>query len=115
MSTNAVVEGQLYRDLAIDMKDRDRRLRVTSVRDGRADLVVEHDFRGQVGRRTHATTVRLRSSAFELIEDPADADPQYLTLLAAIAEVHQPGATPPDYARAALRVLRTLLPAGEVR
>ncbi|MFF3675949.1 DUF6354 family protein [Streptomyces sp. NPDC002120] len=114
MSSSTVAENQLYRDLAPDMKARDRRLRVTAVRDGRADLVVEHDLGGPAGRKTHASTARLRSAAFELIEDPADADPQYLALLAAVAEVHRPGATPPDYARAALHVLRTLLPAGDV-
>ncbi|MEU9033312.1 DUF6354 family protein [Streptomyces sp. NPDC048352] len=115
MIRSAVAEGQLYRDLAPDMKERDRRLRVTAVRDGRADLVVEHDLGGPAGRKTHASSARLRSAAFELVEDPADADPQYLALLAALTEVHHPGATPPDYARAALRVLRRLVPAGEVR
>ncbi|MEJ8640591.1 DUF6354 family protein [Streptomyces sp. MS1.HAVA.3] len=55
---------------------------------------------------THASLARLRSAAFELIEDPADTDPQYLVLLAAIAEVHRPGATPADYARAALHAVR---------
>ncbi|MEW2417554.1 DUF6354 family protein [Streptomyces sp. NPDC046866] len=113
MSTSSTVpENQLYRDLAPDMKARDRRLRVTAVRDGRADVVVEHDLGGQAGRKTHASIARLRSAAFELLEDPADTDPQYLAMLAAVAEVHRPGATPPDCARAALRVLRDLLPAG---
>ncbi|MEU3725316.1 DUF6354 family protein [Streptomyces sp. NPDC031705] len=112
---SAVAEGQLYRDLAPDMKDRDRRLRVTQVRDGRADFVVGHDLRGPADRTTHASSARLRSAAFELVEDPADADPQYLALLATLTEVHHPGATPPDYARVALNVLRRLVPAGEVQ
>ncbi|MER5356649.1 DUF6354 family protein [Kitasatospora sp. NPDC002551] len=101
-----VTKGQLYRDLAPDMKSRDRRLRVLAVGDTRADLVVEHDLGGSAGKKTHASLTRLRSAAFELVEDAADADPQYLALLAAMAEVHRPDAVPADYARAALRVVR---------
>ncbi|MCG7523974.1 DUF6354 family protein [Streptomyces sp. OfavH-34-F] len=41
------------------------------------------------------------------IEDAADTDPQYLAVLAAVADVHRPEATPADYARAAPRALRT--------
>ncbi|MFE4512585.1 DUF6354 family protein [Kitasatospora sp. NPDC056783] len=98
--------GQLYRDLAPDMKARDRRLRVLAVGPERADLAVEHDLGGPVGRKTHASIARLRSSAFELIEDATDADPQYLAVLAAVTDVHQPDATPADYARAALHAIR---------
>ncbi|MGW5852402.1 DUF6354 family protein [Streptomyces sp. NPDC055254] len=107
MATSSVAENQLYRDLAPDMKARNRCLRVTAVRDGRADLVVEHDLGGTAGRKTHASLARLRSSAFELVEDPADADPRYLALLVAISEVHRPGATPAEYARAALHAIGT--------
>lgn len=107
MPSAVVMKGQLYRDLAPDMKRRDRRLRVVAVGESRADLVVEHDLGGQEGKKTHASLARLRSAAFELIEDSADADPQYLAVLAAVADVHRPGATPADYARAALRALRT--------
>ncbi|MFE6839658.1 DUF6354 family protein [Streptomyces sp. NPDC057705] len=66
------------------MKARDRRLRVTAVRDGRADLVVEHDLGGQADRKTHASTAGC-GPPLELIEDPADADPKCLALLAAVA------------------------------
>lgn len=107
MASTDVTEGQLYRDLAPDMKPRDRRLRVVAVHDGRAEMIVEHDLQAHlVGRKTHAAFARLRSSAFELIEDPADTDPLYLALLAAVADVHRPDATPVDYARAALHVAR---------
>ncbi|WP_374230056.1 DUF6354 family protein [Streptomyces sp. OfavH-34-F] len=41
------------------------------------------------------------------MEDAADTDPQYLAVLAAVADVHRPEATPADYARAAPRALRT--------
>ncbi|MFF8902540.1 DUF6354 family protein [Streptomyces lydicus] len=99
-----VVKDQLYRDLAPDMKPRDRRLRVTAVGDTHAQLVVEHDLGGQVGKKTRVSISRLRAVAFELLEDPADTDPLYLDLLAAISEAHHPGATPADYARAAHRV-----------
>lgn len=102
----AVAEGQLYRDRAPDMIDRDRRLRVTAVSDTHAELVVEHDHGGQAGRKTRAALSRLRSTAFELLEDPADTDPLYLRLLSAVSRVHGPAATPADYARAALTVAR---------
>ncbi|MEV6684563.1 DUF6354 family protein [Streptomyces sp. NPDC051130] len=120
MSTGTVTKDQPYRNLAADVQDRDRRLRVAAVRDGRAGLVAEHDRGGQAGRKVHASTARLRSSAFkltkdQLMKDPADADSQYLAVLAADAEVHLPRATPPDYARAAPHVLRQLVPSGEVR
>ncbi|MFD8381713.1 DUF6354 family protein [Streptomyces sp. NPDC059679] len=96
-----VVEGQLYRDLAPDMKPRDRRMRVVEVGDTHAQLIVEHDLGGQAGKKTRASIARLRSAAFELLEDPVDTDSLYLALLAAISEAHSPGATPADYARAA--------------
>jgi hypothetical protein len=99
-----VVKGQLYRDLAPDMKPRDRRLRVIEVGETHAQLVVEHDLGGQAGKKSRASIARLQSAAFELLEDPADTDPLYLALLAAIGEVHRPGAAPADYARAAHRV-----------
>ncbi|WP_030724301.1 DUF6354 family protein [Streptomyces sp. NRRL F-2580] len=108
MAAAAVTEGQLYRDLAPDMKARDRRLRVTKVGETRAELVVEHDLAGLTGKATHASLVRLRSSSFELIEDATDDDPQYPALLAAISEVHRRDATPADYARAALHVVREI-------
>jgi hypothetical protein len=105
-STRTVVPNQLYRDLAPDMVDRDRRLRVLSVTGDRAELLVEHDKFGFAGRKTRASLTRLTSSAYELLEDPADADPLYLALLNAVSEVHGPNTTPADYARAALRVAR---------
>lgn len=107
-----VTVGQLYRDLAPDMKPRDRRLRVVEVGESQAQVVVEHDLRGHEGKRTRASLARLRSAAFELLEDPAEADPLYLALLAAISEVHRPGATAADYARAAHRAVST--PGGAV-
>ncbi|MER6400132.1 DUF6354 family protein [Kitasatospora sp. NPDC001603] len=110
MATTTVTLGQLYRDLAPDMKPRNRRLRVVAVGAARADLVVEHDLGGQVGKKTHASLSRLRSAAFELIEEATDTDPQYLAVLAAVADVHRPGATPADYARAAWHVLRAPSP-----
>ncbi|MGP3691050.1 DUF6354 family protein [Streptomyces sp. IBSNAI002] len=106
MAAVIVTEGQLYRDLAPDMKSRDRRLRVIAVGSGRADLLVEHDLRAPAGKKTHASITRLMSSAFELLEDRADTDPLYLALLAAMAEVHRPEAAPADYARAALHAIR---------
>ncbi|MEW2373906.1 DUF6354 family protein [Streptomyces sp. NPDC006656] len=103
--TTAVVKGQLYLDLAPDMKARDRRLRVVEVGSARARLVVEHDLGGQAGKTTHASIIRLTSRAFELLEDVLDQDPRYLAVLAAISAVHRPGASPADYARAAVNAL----------
>ncbi|MFD0501567.1 DUF6354 family protein [Streptomyces rhizosphaericus] len=79
-------------------------MRVLEVGDTHAQLVVEHDLGGQSGKKTRVSLARLRSAAFELLEDPVDADPLYLALLAAISAVHCPGAAPADYARAAFQV-----------
>lgn len=103
----AVAEGQLYLDQAPDMLTRERRLRVTGIDATHAELIVEHDHGGQAGRKTRASLTRLQSSAFKLLEDPADTDPLYLLLLSAASRVHGPKATPADYARAALTVIRT--------
>ncbi|GGN46676.1 DUF6354 family protein [Streptomyces fuscichromogenes] len=107
-----VQEGQLYRDLAPDMIDRDRRLRVTAIEpDGRAVCVVEHDLynSGQlVGRVTRVHTGNLANQRkFALLEDgpSTTSDPRYTLVLAAVAAVHSPTATPQDYARAALNAL----------
>ena len=114
-----VTVGQLYRDMAVDMQPRHRRLRVTMVGDNHAELVVEHDLTGQVGKKTKASIKRLNSGVFELLEDPADTDPLYLALLAAVSAVHGPEATPVHYARAAHQVasgskaLRPTDPAGD--
>ncbi|GGZ94986.1 hypothetical protein GCM10010371_63580 [Streptomyces subrutilus] len=104
-----VREGQLYRDLARDMIDRDRRLRVLSIGDdGRAECRVEHDLDGTTGRRPFIQAKALAvPSRYELVEDAAGPgnDPRYLLLLAAVAAVHGPAATPADYARAAWDIL----------
>lgn len=105
MAGAVVVEGQLYRDLAPGMRTRERHLRVLAVGGSRAALLVEHDLGGSAGKTTHASLIRLRSRAFELIEDTHDPDPRYTALLQAITAVHRPEATPADYARAALHAL----------
>lgn len=93
---------QLWRDMAIDMLDRDRRLRVVEVTDTHAVCVVEHDQRQHlVGRRARIALPRIKPPAYELVEDPGDEDGLYLRILAAITAVHRPGADPADYARAA--------------
>ena len=94
---SAVTVGQVYRDLAPDMKDRDRRLQIISIHENRAKVVVVHDLNGTSGRITWASLSRLRSAAFELVQDPVDEDPLYLRLLAEM---------PAEYARAALRIIR---------
>ncbi|MEU3407637.1 DUF6354 family protein [Streptomyces sp. NPDC006670] len=104
---SAVTNGQLYRDMAPDMKARDRRLRVLDVGNARARLLVEHDLGGPTGKTTHASVTRLTSRAFELLEDTIDDNPRYLAVLTAIAEVHHPDASPADYTRAALNALPT--------
>lgn len=83
----AVSEGQLYRDLAPDMKDRHRYLRVTAVTNAQASLLVENDLGGQVGRVTRASLTRLSSSAFELLERPRRHRPA----VPETAQRHEPG------------------------
>ncbi|MCZ1012039.1 DUF6354 family protein [Streptomyces lydicus] len=97
--------GQLYRDLARDMRERDRRLRVMSIGDdGRADCFVEHDLDGTTGK---TVKIQVRALAypgkFELLEEASNSptDPRFGVLVAAITAVHRPAATPLDYARAA--------------
>ncbi|KAB7839467.1 DUF6354 family protein [Streptomyces mobaraensis] len=101
--------GQVLRDLARDMIDRDRRLRVLALGDdGRAECLVVHDHGGPTGRKPFIQIAALASpSKFELIEEADDvtADPRYAVLLAAITAVHGPDATPADYARAAFDTL----------
>ncbi|MEU9761686.1 DUF6354 family protein [Streptomyces sp. NPDC047987] len=98
--------GQLYRDLAPDMRERDRRLRVISIgEDDRADCFVEHDLAGSTGKKNPRIQVRALASAgkFELLEDVSSipTDPRFTTLMTAITAVHGPEAKPLDYARAA--------------
>ncbi|RSS41587.1 hypothetical protein EF912_31345 [Streptomyces sp. WAC07061] len=93
--TGTVTVGQLYRDMAPDMKERDRRPRVVEVGNSRARLVIEHDRGGTGGKTTHASLLRLASRAFELVEDTLDEDPGYLAVLAAISQVHHPTPPPP--------------------
>ncbi|MFC8021992.1 DUF6354 family protein [[Kitasatospora] papulosa] len=98
--------GQLYRDLARDMRERDRRLRVISIGDDdRADCFVEHDLAGPTGKKTPRIQVRALASPgkFELLEDVSSipADPRFTTLVTAITAVYGAEATPLDYARAA--------------
>jgi hypothetical protein len=101
--------GQVLRDLARDMIDRDRRLRVLALGDdGRAECLVIHDHGGTTGRKPFIQIAALASpSKFELVEeaDEVMADPRYAVLLAAISSVHSPDATPDDYARAAFHAL----------
>jgi Family of unknown function (DUF6354) len=101
--------GQVLRDLARDMIDRDRRLRVLALGDdGRAECLVVHDYGGTTGRKPFIQIAALASpSKFELVEeaDEVTADPRYTVLLAAITAVHGPDASPGDYARAAFHAL----------
>ncbi|WP_329131627.1 DUF6354 family protein [Streptomyces sp. NBC_01476] len=98
-------EQQLYRDLAVDMIQRDRRLRVTAIGpDGRAECLVEHDLHGTTGRVVRIRPQALRSPAkYELLDEaPTLAiDPRYTALLKAMNGAHRAGATPRDYAQAA--------------
>lgn len=104
-----VRKGDLYRDLAPDMADRDRRLRVITIGDdGRAECQVEHDLWNTTGRTTPIHVHNLGNPRkFELLAeaDALTADPRFTALLAAMAKVHGPKATPRDYARAAFDAL----------
>ncbi|MEU7240350.1 DUF6354 family protein [Streptomyces sparsogenes] len=93
--------NQLWQDMAPDMVDRDRRLRITEISDTHALCVVEHDLVGLTGRTARIRLDRLKPPAYRLVEDAGDGDALYAAILAAIAKVHRPDATPADYARAA--------------
>ncbi|MET8816671.1 DUF6354 family protein [Streptomyces sp. NPDC004549] len=97
--------GQLYRDLARDMRDRDRRLRVLSIGDDdRAECSIEHDLGGPTGKTPRIQVRALATPAkFELLEEAShsNTDPRFVALLAAVTAIHGPAATPLDYALAA--------------
>ncbi|MEU7031611.1 DUF6354 family protein [Streptomyces sp. NPDC046275] len=107
--TRTVRVGQLYRDLARDMRERDRQLRVISIGDDdRADCFVEHDLGGTTGKTPRIQVRALASPGkFELLKEASDSptDPRFVALLAAITAAHGPKATPLDYARAAWEAL----------
>lgn len=104
-----VLPGQVLQDLARDMIDRDRRLRVLTLgADDRAKCLIVHDHGGATGRKSFIQIAALASpSKFELVEeaDEVTADPRYTVLLAAITTVYGPDAAPADYARAAFHAL----------
>ncbi|MEV6957211.1 DUF6354 family protein [Streptomyces sp. NPDC051183] len=108
-NVRTVAVGQLYRDLAPDVKHRDRRLRVEEIgADQRASYRVEHDHGGPIGRTPYIAVHSLASRAkWELLEEaPAvSTDPRYSQLLAALAHVHREDATVTDYASAAWSAL----------
>ncbi|WP_424892177.1 DUF6354 family protein [Streptomyces sp. XH2] len=109
--------GQLYRDLARDMVDRDRQLRVLAIGDdGRAECLVEHDHHGTTGGKRFIKTEALASpSKYELLEeaDEVTADPRYTAILAAITAIHHPQTTAAEYARAAWYALPSPLQAAQ--
>ncbi|WP_030390896.1 DUF6354 family protein [Streptomyces sp. NRRL S-241] len=104
--------GQLWQDMAPDMVDRKRMLRVVTVTETHAKCVVERDERsGMTGRETRPLAVkRFATSAFKLIEDVVDDADQalYARFLAAMTGVQGTTPTPAEYATAALRVHREL-------
>ncbi|WP_435057787.1 DUF6354 family protein [Streptomyces sp. bgisy060] len=104
--------GQLWQDMAPDMVDRKRMLRVVTVTETHAKCVVERDKRpGMTGRETRPLALkRFTTSAFKLIEDVVDDADQalYARFLAAMTSVQGASPTPVEYATAALRVHREL-------
>ncbi|MFD8947590.1 DUF6354 family protein [Streptomyces xanthophaeus] len=104
--------GQLWQDMAPDMVDRKRMLRVVTVSETHAKCVVERDERpGMTGRETRPLALkRFATSAFKLIEDVVDDADQalYARFLAAMTGVHGTSPTPAEFATAALRVHREL-------
>ncbi|MFH8254201.1 DUF6354 family protein [Streptomyces roseolus] len=94
--------GQVYRDLARDMTERDRRLQVLEIGDdGRAACLVVHDHGGTEGRRTKIKASALASAQYELLPG-MDEDLATEPLYTALAAVHGPSASLDDYARAGL-------------
>lgn len=116
--TRTVRVGQLYRDLARDMHERDRRLRVLSIGDDdRAECSVEHDLGGPTGKTPRIQVRALAAPGkFELLEEASNSptDPRFGTLLAAITAAHGPAATPLDYTLAAWDALDRMQRSREV-
>ncbi|GGR80621.1 hypothetical protein GCM10010269_19710 [Streptomyces humidus] len=104
--------GQLWQDMAPDMVDRERMLRVVAVGATHADCVVERDNRpGAAGRKARPLALRrFATSAFTLIEDVVDDADQlvYARFLAAMTDVQGGSPSPVEYATAALRVHKEL-------
>ncbi|MFI1648269.1 DUF6354 family protein (plasmid) [Streptomyces xanthophaeus] len=103
--------GQLWQDMAPDMVDRERMLRVFAVGATHADCVVERDKQGTAGRNTRPLALkRFATSAFRLIEDVVDDADQilYARFLAAMTGVQGGSPSPVEYATAALRVHKEL-------
>ncbi|MFK0119248.1 DUF6354 family protein [Streptomyces sp. NPDC090994] len=99
--------GQLWQDMAPDMVDRERMLRVVAVTETHAECVIERDKQGTAGRKTRPLALRrFATSAFRLIEDVIDAADQarYARFLAAMTDVQGANPSPVEYATAALRV-----------
>ncbi|WND40782.1 DUF6354 family protein (plasmid) [Streptomyces sp. BB1-1-1] len=99
---------QLWQDMAPDMVDRERMLRVVAVTETHAECVVERDNRpGMAGRKARPLALkRFTTSAFRLIEDAVDDADQilYARFLAALTGVQGTNPSPVEYATAALRV-----------
>ncbi|MEU8542914.1 DUF6354 family protein [Streptomyces sp. NPDC048717] len=103
--------GQLWQDMAPDMVDRERMLRVIAMTETHAECVVERDKRGMSGRKTRPLALkRFTTSAFKLIEDAVDDADQalYTRFLAAMTDVQVANPSPVEFATAALRVHREL-------
>lgn len=103
--------GQLWQDMAPDMVDRERMLRVVAVGATHADCVIERDKQGTAGRKTRPLALkRFATSAFTLIEDVVDDADQvnYARFLAAMTGVQGGNPSPVQYATAALRVHKEL-------
>lgn len=111
-TVGSVRVGQLWQDMAPDMVDRKRMLRVVTVSETHAKCVVERDERpGMTGRETRPLALkRFATSAFKLIEDVVDDADQslYARFLAAMTGVQGTSPTPAEFATAALRVHREL-------
>ncbi|WEH37820.1 DUF6354 family protein (plasmid) [Streptomyces sp. AM 4-1-1] len=107
-SVGPVRVGQLWQDMAPDMVDRERMLRVVAVTETHAECVVERDNRpGMAGRTARPLALkRFTTSAFRLIEDAVDDADQvlYARFLAAMTGVQGTNPSPMEYATAALRV-----------
>ncbi|MFF9458132.1 DUF6354 family protein [Streptomyces flaveolus] len=106
-AVGSVQVGQLWQDMAPDMVDRERMLRVLALTDTHAECVVERDKQGTAGRKARPLAIRrFATSAFKLIEDVVDDADQtlYARFLSAMTDVRGANPSPVAYAAAALRV-----------
>ncbi|MFJ5850853.1 DUF6354 family protein [Streptomyces sp. NPDC092903] len=111
-TAGAVRVRQLWQDMAPDMIDCERLLRVVAIDATHAECVVEHDKHGLTSRKPPRLALRrFATSALRLVEDVVDEPDQavYSRFLTAMAEMQGRSPSAVEYATVALAVHKELL------